>query len=79
MSRKPELQYDIETLKVKGYNSAVQRIVELDLLSDKLIIKKEINKLSPKSKGLVPNSAFNAIISAYNEVKDEIMQSPSVI
>lgn len=52
--------------------------VELDLLSDKLVIKKEIAKLNSKSKGLIPSAAFKAIISAYEEIKDEIEKSPSV-
>lgn len=79
LSKKADIQYDIKTLKVKGYNSEHQKLIELDLLSDKLVIKKEINRLNAKSKGLVPESAFRAIISAYEEIKDEIEKSPSVI
>jgi len=79
LSKRPNIRDDIKTFKVKGYNSDTQNIVELDLLSDKLIIKKEISKINPKSKGLISSSAFKAITLAYEEIKDEIRQSPSVI
>lgn len=77
--KKPDIQYDFKTLKVKGHNSEQLKMVELDLLSDKLVIKKEIAKINPKSKGVSSTSAFKAIISAYEEIKDEIEKSPSVI
>ncbi len=79
LSKKSNIREDIETFKVKGYSSSVEKIIELDLLSDKLIIKRDIYKLNPKSKGILSKSAFNAIISAYEEIKDEIKLSPSLL
>lgn len=79
LSRNPEIQYAIETFKVSGYNTNSHKTVELDLLSGKLFVKRDISKLAPKSKGLISSEAFKAVISAYEEVKDEIRQSPSLI
>jgi hypothetical protein len=78
LSKRPEIQYEIDTLKVTGYSPEQQKNIELDLLSDKLIIKREILKVSSKSRALNQNSAFKAIISAYEEIKDEINNSPSI-
>jgi hypothetical protein len=79
LCKKPDLQYEIEKLIVNGYNTKKQKSHELNLLSDKLIITREIAKASYKSRALNPTSAFNAIISAYDEVKDELKNLPSVV
>ncbi|MBI5297685.1 MAG: hypothetical protein HY869_19570 [Chloroflexi bacterium] len=77
--KKPDIRYDVEKLVIKGYDAEKQKNVTLDLLSDKLIIKREILRMGYKSKGLNPNSAFRAIASAYEELKDELKQSPSMV
>ena len=79
LSKKPDLRYEMDKLVVNGYHTEKQRNVDLDLLSDKLIIKREIVRASYKSRALNPNSAFQAIISAYQEIKDEILASPSAV
>lgn len=76
---RPEVQYEMSKLIVNGYDAEKQKAVKLDLLSDKLIIKKAILKIDSKSNALNPRSAFDAIISAYEEIRDEIMISPSAV
>jgi hypothetical protein len=78
LSQRPEIREEAETFKVSGYSEDKSSIDDLDLLSDKLIITKNIHKLDPRSRALNSRAAFNAIISAYEEVKDEIRHSPSI-
>jgi len=79
LSKRPEIRDEAEKFIVTGYNDERQSFVELNLLSDKLVISRQILKLDPRSRALNPRSAFDAIISAYNEVKDEIRESPSIV
>ena len=72
------IQYESKKFVVSGYDKEKQQSVELDLLSDKLIIKKSILKAEKRSRALNKNSAYNAIISAYNEFKPEILHSASI-
>jgi hypothetical protein len=76
---RPEVQYEMRKLVVNGYNAEKQKALKLDLLSDKLIIKRSILKIDSKSNALNPKSAFDAIISAYEEIKDEILIAPSAV
>ncbi len=79
LSKRPEIRDEANKFIVSGYSSEKQSLVELNLLTDKLIISREILKLDPRSRALHPRAAFDAIISAYNEVKDEIQVSPSLV
>lgn len=73
-----DIHFESKKFVVSGYNQEKQKAVELDLLSDKLIIKKSILKADKRSRALNKNSAYNAIISAYNELKKEILSSASI-
>lgn len=79
LSKRPEIRDEANKFIVNGYNAEKQSLVELNLLSDKLIISRDILKLEPRSRALHPKAAFDAIISAYEEVKDEIRESPSLV
>lgn len=74
----PELQRDVKKLTVKGYSSKKQENVILDLLSDRFVVKKSILKMDSRSRALNSDAAYRAIISAYKELKDEIIESASI-
>jgi hypothetical protein len=77
--RHPSSQFDTKTFKITGFNKEKQENVTLDLLSDKLVVKKSVLKADRRSRGVNNIAAYNAIISAYNEIKQEIEDSASVI
>lgn len=74
----PDIFFEGEKFVVKGYNRQKEKIVDLDLLSDKLFVKKPIARAGARSKALNPIAAYDAISSAYEELKDEIKSSASV-
>jgi len=78
LSKQRDIQYESMKFVVSGYDEEKQKIVSLDLLSDKLIVKKSILRVERRSKALNPKSAYNAIIAAYDELKDEISISGSL-
>lgn len=78
LSKNPEMQYEIEKFSVNGYNEEDGKIVDLNLLSDKLIVKRAISRAGSRSRALNSKSAFAAIISAYEDLKEEIFNSPDI-
>jgi len=77
--KNPSTQYDTKTFKITGFDKEKQENVTLDLLSDKLVVKKSILKVDRRSRDLNKTAAYNAIIAAYKENKKEILDSASVI
>lgn len=76
--KKSDIQRDVKKFHVKGYNQKKQENVVLDLLSDRFVVKKSILKMDRRSRALNSTSAYKAIISAYEELKDEILDSASI-
>lgn len=73
-----DLRYETSKFVVSGYVEDERKVQVLDLLSDLMIMKKAIRKAERRSKALNPTAAYNAIISAYEELRDEIESSASV-
>ena len=78
MAKQPDLQRDIKKFQIKGYNERKQDDVFIDLLKDRLVVKRSILKLDRRSQALNSKSAYRAIISAYEELKEEIQASASM-
>jgi hypothetical protein len=74
----PFTQHDAKTFKVGGFNREKQQNMVLDLLSDKLVVKKQVLRADSRSRELNKTSAYNAIISAYNETREEILRAVSI-
>ena len=58
---------------------ATGRIEALDLLSDKLIVRKQILREDESSRALNSEAAFGAIEEAYTELRPELLTASSVI
>ena len=59
-----------ERCQIKGLDSSTHRVEAVDLLSDKLIVKKHIMRQGERSRAVDSFSAYSAIEAAYEEVKD---------
>jgi hypothetical protein len=74
----PELRHEAANFHVKGYDVHTQQVVELDLLSDKLIATESIVQVSNRTRALENSSAYKAIENAHLKLKDELHQAASV-
>jgi len=63
---------DAKRLFVKGERADTEKLDEVDLLADALVVKKVINRAHGDSNALNSMSAFNAIEEAYNENRADL-------
>lgn len=72
LMRSKELHHNALNFSVRGLDKETERMVELDLLSDKLISTQFISPINERSKALDSNSAFDAIKDAYNKLQNQL-------
>lgn len=63
---------------IKGTCQDSSRVESIDLLRDHLIKKKQIIRIGERSRALDMNSAYGAISTAYEELKNELKTAPSI-
>lgn len=68
----------LKVFKVKGKNVKTERTETIDFLKDQITQLRKIAKRDPKSRELNPQSAFDAIQLAYNDLKAELVAAISV-
>jgi hypothetical protein len=72
LMKNPDVNQELTKFIIKGFDESVTQNIELDLLNDKIIAKKQILKLDDRTKTLDWNSAYEAIISSYYELKEKM-------
>lgn len=72
LSGREDLITEASRFRLKGKNNETGKVEHIDLLHDQLISKKQILKINEKSRALDPSDAYQAIHSAYNELKDQL-------
>ena len=72
LAKRKDLNENVSTFKVKGFNQVEDRSELLDLLQDQLVAKKQILTLGDRSRAIDPGSAFDAIDEAYDELESQI-------
>jgi len=73
-----DLITEASRFKLKGMNNETGRVEHIDLLHEQLISQKQILKLNEKSRALDTSDAYNAIHSAYDELREQIESAPSL-
>ena len=66
-------------MKVEGRRTSGSSLETLDLLQDEITAKKQMVKLDNRRRALNPEAAFQTIIETYEELRDEIAASSTVI
>ena len=77
--RQDGLSPSVERLQIRGRCRDTGRVETIDLLKDQLVATKSIVRLNDRGRALNPESAFNAIIEAYEEVQDEIEEAAGIL
>ena len=73
-----DLRDNVSKFQVKGRHSVTDKVETIDLLRDKLVLSRKMLRLGDRSRALDPSSAFDAIRSAYDELKDKLEVSASI-
>lgn len=73
-----DLREEAERFVVAGVDTHTERVVEVDLLSDKLVSVKRIVSQGGRSKALDADSAYEAITTAHQELRDELHRAAGV-
>jgi len=67
--RQEKLRGRAETFRVQGLDNDRNSTDLIDLLSDRLVVKKKMVRQSPRTRAVVADSAYTAIEEAYEELK----------
>lgn len=73
-----ELRHNALNFNVRGLDRDTDKMVDLDLLSDKLISTQLIRPISMRSKALDSKSAFLAIKEAYKKLEPQLLRAAGV-
>ncbi len=73
-----DLHTEVSRFIIKGRSQDTGRIETLDLLSDQLILKKEIVRQDPRARALDSESAYAAIKQAHSELQQQLLVAASI-
>jgi hypothetical protein len=77
--QREDLRSEVSRFIVKGFNAATERVDLVDVLSDQLIVKKQIPLLEDtRTRALDPGSAYKAIEEAYGELEEQLITAAGV-
>lgn len=80
LARRPDIRENIRTFKVRGTVEVdgVDRITEIDLLSDQLVATKRVVRTSARDRTISQDAAYTAISEAYAELRLQLERAASV-
>ena len=76
--RQDGLSPSVERLQIRGKCRDTGRVETIDLLKDQLVATKRIVRLNDRGRALNPESAFDGITEAYQELQNEIEEAAGV-
>lgn len=68
----PEYGEQVKKFEVKGLNVEEESVDEVDVLNEKLVRTKQVVRLGDRSRSIQADSAYDAIIEAYEELQDQL-------
>lgn len=78
IARRDDLRDNATRFTVKGVNAESGRVEELDLLEDQLVTTRQMVSIGGNSRAIKSDSAYEAIESAYEELKDDLASASSI-
>ena len=73
-----DLSGNVDRFRLRGKRRDTGKVETIDLLRDQLLSTQSIVRLSERGRALDPESAFQAINTAYEDLKDDLGQAYSV-
>ncbi len=78
LSRRDDLREGVVQFEVTGLNGETGTIDLVDVLSDKLVARRQIVRQAGRGRGLDDASAYAAIDDAHRELEEELVRAASV-
>ena len=79
LTRDNALRQSARVFRVTGFDPQSEKVEEVDVLNDKLIVTKRIVRLDQRTRALESGSAYHAIHEAYDELRDELTAAAGVL
>ena len=73
-----EFRQAIDRFQLKGKCKDTDRVETIDLLKDQLISTKKIVRFNEISRALDPDSAFNAVHEAFQDLRDDLLHATAI-
>jgi hypothetical protein len=78
-ARRDDLRAVVSAFEVRGQDEATGRVEAIDLLSDKLIAKRQILREDELGRALDAQAAYGAIEDAYGDLRDELVGAAAAL
>jgi hypothetical protein len=78
LAKRTDTREEVSRFIVKGFDDEAGRTQLIDIMSDKLISKKQIVLQDKRTRALDPDSTFKAIVEAHAELKDQLHSAAAV-
>lgn len=78
LARHSSVGEEAHTFKVKGLDEETGGLTEIDVLRDHLMLERDVDMVSPRSRVVEPTSAYEAIHSAFRDLEDEIRSAATL-
>lgn len=77
--KRPDFRENAELCQIRGLNTLTEKVETVDLLHDQLISNKQVLRMNARSRALMAESAYEAIESAFAELKTDLMLAADVL
>ena len=77
--RNLDFRREAKQVHAEGRRTGIRKLNDINLLKDDIVASKAVSLENPRGKALETTSVVNAIIAAYNELRPEIINSPTLL
>lgn len=78
VSGDPDANEEVTSFKVRGQNEETESMETVDVLRDRLVVKKNVEVAGDRTRRLDPDSAYGAVTEAYEELEGDLRQAAAV-
>jgi len=75
LAGRADIRENAQTFKVKGMDEETHTVEAVDVLRDQRVVSRNIVRLDERSRTINDAAAYEAIASAYSDLKDELQQA----
>lgn len=77
--RNLDFRREAKQVQAEGRRTGIRRLDDINLLKDDIVTSRAVSLANPRGKALETSSVVGAIIAAYNDMRAEILNSPTLL